>query len=66
MMVTFLANYSEEIVDCLPKEIDTGIYCGWARVADTEVHPMVLSIGWNPFYKNTKKSMVSRKYTSSS
>eukprot|EP00656_Telonema_subtile_P033798 TRINITY_DN376_c0_g1_i6.p1 TRINITY_DN376_c0_g1~~TRINITY_DN376_c0_g1_i6.p1 ORF type:complete len:152 (-),score=37.06 TRINITY_DN376_c0_g1_i6:244-699(-) len=34
-----------------------GIYCGWAQVAGGEVHKMVTSIGWNPFYRNQKKTV---------
>ncbi|XP_067208040.1 riboflavin kinase isoform X2 [Linepithema humile] len=35
---------------------DNGIYYGWASLRG-EVHKMVASIGWNPYYKNEKKSM---------
>ncbi|XP_030625320.1 riboflavin kinase [Chanos chanos] len=51
------ANFPESVVDNLPADISTGIYYGWARVGNGEVHKMVMSIGWNPYYKNTKKSM---------
>lgn len=51
------ANFSPEVVQNLPREIDTGIYYGWASVDRGEVHKMVMSIGWNPFYQNTQKSM---------
>ena len=31
----------------------SGIYLGWASVGtDAAVHKMVMSIGWNPYYKN--------------
>ncbi len=31
----------------------SGIYLGWASVGtDAAVYKMVMSIGWNPFYKN--------------
>lgn len=43
----------------LPAAFSTGVYYGWACVDDGEVHKMVMSIGWNPYYKNEKKSMVS-------
>lgn len=48
----------------------TGIYFGFAQVLprkgsehtlseeDRKVHPMVMSLGWNPFYKNEKLSAV--------
>ena len=53
-----LANFPEQVVDNLPADVSTGIYYGWASVGSGDVHKMVVSIGWNPYYKNTKKSMV--------
>ncbi|XP_011496944.1 PREDICTED: riboflavin kinase isoform X2 [Ceratosolen solmsi marchali] len=50
------ANLSEEIVETLPIEFETGIYFGWACL-ERKIYKMVMSIGWNPFYKNEKKSM---------
>lgn len=38
-------------------ETVTGIYCGWASIGSSStVYQMVMSIGWNPFYKNTEKT----------
>jgi len=54
----FAANFSEQVVESFPSDISTGIYYGWACVGSGDVHKMVLSIGWNPFYRNTKKSVV--------
>ncbi|XP_008334039.1 riboflavin kinase [Cynoglossus semilaevis] len=51
------ANFPDSVVDNLPADINTGIYYGWACVGNGDVHRMVMSIGWNPYYKNTKKSM---------
>ncbi|ORZ34338.1 hypothetical protein BCR44DRAFT_126810 [Catenaria anguillulae PL171] len=35
----------------------SGIYYGWASVgAETTVYPMVMSVGWNPYYKNEKRT----------
>ncbi|KAM5192877.1 riboflavin kinase [Mantella aurantiaca] len=51
------ANFPEHVVDDLPADLTTGIYYGWGSVGDGEVYKMVMSIGWNPFYKNTKKSV---------
>ena len=45
----------------LPQELPLGVYYGWGNVDDGEVYKMVLSVGWNLYYKNTKKSMVSTK-----
>uniref|UniRef100_A0A336MMS0 Riboflavin kinase n=1 Tax=Culicoides sonorensis TaxID=179676 RepID=A0A336MMS0_CULSO len=53
------ANLPMEVVRNLPKELDQGVYYGWANVDDGDVHKVVLSIGWNPFYDNKEKSMES-------
>lgn len=50
------ANLPESVVNTLPKDLSTGIYYGWAALHG-EVYKMVASIGWNPYYKNEKKSM---------
>ena len=51
------ANFSEEVIDKLPSELVGGIYFGFAKVDDGPVHDMVMSVGWNPFYKNEKRAM---------
>ncbi|WAR16274.1 RIFK-like protein [Mya arenaria] len=51
------ANFPIEIVQQLPEEITAGVYYGWAQVDEGPVFKMVMSIGWNPYYKNTVKSM---------
>lgn len=51
------ANFPDEIVESLPEQFSAGIYYGWASVDDGDIHKMVMSIGWNPYYKNTKKTM---------
>jgi len=54
------ANFNEEVVETkLPKSFSSGIYMGWARLDGEEdkVEKAVVSIGWNPFYGNTKKSV---------
>ncbi|XP_022078982.1 riboflavin kinase [Acanthochromis polyacanthus] len=51
------ANFPDSVVEHLPADIGTGIYYGWACVGNGDVYKMVMSIGWNPYYKNTKKSM---------
>lgn len=58
--VFFLANYGIDVVNNLPKNFETGIYYGWASVENDSdrVHKMVMSVGWNPYYKNEHKSMV--------
>ena len=54
------ANFSQDIVENkLPATLDAGIYLGWAKLdgESDRVEKAVVSIGWNPFYKNTKKSV---------
>lgn len=52
-----IANFSLDVVKSLPESLHTGIYYGWAKVNDSEVYKMVLSVGWNPFYNNKEKSL---------
>lgn len=51
------ANFAEKVVEGLPPDVATGVYYGWAKVDEGPVFKMVMSIGWNPYYKNEKKSM---------
>ena len=51
------ANFPDEVVNELPQEINTGVYYDWARVDNGPVHKMVMSIGWNLYFRNVKKSM---------
>ncbi|OZJ03124.1 hypothetical protein BZG36_03874 [Bifiguratus adelaidae] len=52
------ANLSDDALKALCEEIETGIYYGWVQLGDkdTAIHPMVMSVGWNPYYHNEKKS----------
>ncbi|CAN0319595.1 unnamed protein product [Bubo scandiacus] len=54
----FAANFSEQVVESFPSIISTGIYYGWTCVGNGDLHKMVLSIGWDPFYKKIKKSEI--------
>jgi len=54
-----LANLSKESFDegKLPTNA-LGVYYGFAKVGrDRNVEPMVMSIGWNPFFQNKEKSV---------
>ena len=45
------------VLQAVLAETVTGIYCGWASIGSSStVYQMVMSIGWNPFYKNTEKT----------
>ncbi len=55
-----LANLPESVVDSVPDidQFPAGIYFGYASVGSSgAVYPMVMSWGWNPYYKNTRRSM---------
>jgi riboflavin kinase len=48
------------------ENVESGVYFGWAGLSvdahaspspSGSVFPMVMSIGWNPFYKNTVRSV---------
>ena len=51
------ANFSEEIVEQLPQEYIEGVYFGWARVNNGGTFKMVMSIGKNPYFNNTRRTM---------
>lgn len=51
------ANFPEDTINNIPDDLATGVYYGFGQVNGGEVHKMVMSIGWNPFYQNKKKSM---------
>ncbi|CAH8581127.1 unnamed protein product [Schistosoma intercalatum] len=51
------ANLEESIVTEIPDSTKNGIYFGWAKLSNTPVYKMVMSIGWNPYFKNIKRSV---------
>lgn len=66
-----LANLPDSTISPYFETLQTGVYFGWARVLqDSEktrvdqgderdkVWPMVMSIGWNPFYNNDTRTAV--------
>lgn len=54
----YSANLCPEAIDYASSFLSPGIYYGYAKLtSELQMHPMVLSLGWNPFYNNTKKSM---------
>ncbi|KAJ2964195.1 hypothetical protein NQZ79_g788 [Umbelopsis isabellina] len=52
------ANLSEDATATICSELKTGVYYGWVQLGerDTQVYQMVMSIGWNPYYHNEKRS----------
>ncbi|KAF8569871.1 hypothetical protein P879_06462 [Paragonimus westermani] len=51
------ANLEESVVSRLPASLQNGIYFGWAKVDQHPVTKTVVSVGWNPFFKNSKRSV---------
>ncbi|KAJ1846262.1 riboflavin kinase, partial [Coemansia sp. RSA 2703] len=51
------ANLAEDAVERTLQDIPIGVYLGWAQIAGEQpVWPMVMSLGWNPFFKNERRS----------
>lgn len=58
------ANLPESVAQEADPLLETGIYYGYAQVDKAApghdgVYEMVMSYGWNPYYKNEKRSAVS-------
>eukprot|EP00834_Sanchytrium_tribonematis_P008012 NODE_832_length_3620_cov_0.696677.p4 type:complete len:149 gc:universal NODE_832_length_3620_cov_0.696677:782-1228(+) len=49
------ANLEKKTAEELGKTLKTGIYYGYAYLHNQR-YSMVMSFGWNPFYKNTVRS----------
>lgn len=73
VIVSTTANLPDESLPPMSSVTQTGVYYGFAQVTpskdgqstplntqDTLVYPMVMSLGWNPFYKNKQLTAVSR------
>ena len=65
-----VANLPDESITPMSSVTEPGVYYGYAQVSrekegqvvlseeESKVFPMVMSLGWNPFYKNKKLSAV--------
>jgi len=54
------ANFNEQVVSSLPSDLETGIYFAWTQLENDcngIIRKAVVSIGWNPYYDNSKKSV---------
>eukprot|EP00741_Cyanophora_paradoxa_P014727 tig00020816_g14205.t1 len=51
------ANLPYESFKDVIHDQQAGVYFGWASVNGGEVLKTVLSIGWNPYFKNTQKTV---------
>ena len=61
LFLIFKANLPTDAYDELLSKIPTGVYYGFASVNKGPIYKMAMSIGWNPFFKNEKKTIVSDK-----
>lgn len=54
------ANIEPEECKTTFSDLDIGVYFGWSFVegVDTQIEPMVMSVGWNPTFDNKEKSFV--------
>ncbi|KAJ2162771.1 riboflavin kinase [Coemansia sp. RSA 552] len=50
------ANLPASVVNTELSTIPVGVYLGWAQVEGDQVRPMVMSLGWNPYFKNKERS----------
>eukprot|EP00041_Stephanoeca_diplocostata_P010319 m.163677 g.163677 ORF g.163677 m.163677 type:complete len:155 (+) comp18110_c0_seq1:235-699(+) len=50
------ANLSEDAIAMLPDDMIQGVYYGWAKIEGDIPRKSVMSIGWNPFFKNKTRS----------
>uniref|UniRef100_A0A0N5AW73 riboflavin kinase n=1 Tax=Syphacia muris TaxID=451379 RepID=A0A0N5AW73_9BILA len=51
------ANLDEKAVSQLPSTFPNGVFYGLAKVDDGLIYRMVMSVGWNPQYKNEKRTI---------
>lgn len=51
------ANLPAENFSALLSEHTSGVYFGWAGLAKRGIYKMVMSIGWNPYFDNTEKTI---------
>ncbi|XP_078173595.1 bifunctional riboflavin kinase/FMN phosphatase-like isoform X2 [Carex rostrata] len=51
------ANLSAESFSDILSEHTSGVYFGWAALSKRGIYKMVMSIGWNPYFDNTEKTI---------
>ncbi|CAL9076308.1 unnamed protein product [Musa acuminata var. zebrina] len=51
------ANLSAENFSAMLSEHNSGVYFGWAGLSTRGIYKMVMSIGWNPYFDNTEKTI---------
>ncbi|KAK9714762.1 hypothetical protein RND81_06G118000 [Saponaria officinalis] len=51
------ANLSPEGYSDRLSEYPSGVYFGWAGLSKSGIYKMVMSIGWNPYFNNSEKTI---------
>ncbi|XP_058101401.1 bifunctional riboflavin kinase/FMN phosphatase [Magnolia sinica] len=51
------ANLSADSFSVILSEHASGVYFGWAALSTRGIFKMVMSIGWNPYFDNTEKTI---------
>ncbi|KAJ8504824.1 hypothetical protein OPV22_005710 [Ensete ventricosum] len=51
------ANLPAENFSPILSEHTSGVYFGWAGLSTRGIYKMVMSIGWNPYFDNTEKTI---------
>ncbi|CAD5174975.1 unnamed protein product [Musa acuminata subsp. malaccensis] len=51
------ANLLAENFSAILSEHNSGVYFGWAGLSTRGIYKMVMSIGWNPYFDNTEKTI---------
>ncbi|KAL8032704.1 hypothetical protein ABFX02_13G113600 [Erythranthe guttata] len=51
------ANLSTEAYSDVLSEHPSGVYFGWAGLAGRGIYKMVMSVGWNPYFNNSEKTI---------
>ncbi|WOL14222.1 bifunctional riboflavin kinase/FMN phosphatase-like [Canna indica] len=51
------ANLPAENFSAILSEHTSGVYFGWAGLSTRGIYKMVMSIGWNPYFDNTEKTI---------
>lgn len=59
---SFTANLAVDKFSDEISEMSSGVYFGWASLSNKGIYKMVMSVGWNPYFDNTEKTMVSPYY----
>lgn len=59
MPLCLVANLCPDDFSPVLSELTSGVYFGWAGLSTRGIYKMVMSIGWNPYFDNNEKTIVS-------